>query len=180
MLTVRDLTVRYGRTPAVENLSLEVGKARSSASSGRMVRASPRHSQPSWGSCLWRRADDYLGESLVGLAPEAIARRGIGLVLEGRRIFATLTVGENLALGRTANRATRSDTCSRACSTASRSCGRPSACLRECCPEASSTACDRPGADGRAWLLLLDEPPRVAPLLVDQIFDAVAGIGAAG
>ena len=31
-----------------------------------------------------------------GLAPEAIARKGIGLVPQGRRVFRTLTVRENL------------------------------------------------------------------------------------
>jgi branched-chain amino acid transport system ATP-binding protein len=36
------------------------------------------------------------GESLAGLAPEAISRRGVGLVPQGRRIFASLTVAENL------------------------------------------------------------------------------------
>jgi branched-chain amino acid transport system ATP-binding protein len=36
------------------------------------------------------------GEAISGLAPEAIARRGVGFVPQGRRIFPTLTVRENL------------------------------------------------------------------------------------
>jgi branched-chain amino acid transport system ATP-binding protein len=36
------------------------------------------------------------GEVISGLAPEAIARRGVGFVPQGRRIFPTLTVRENL------------------------------------------------------------------------------------
>jgi len=39
------------------------------------------------------------GSSLRGLAPEAIARSGIALVPEGRRLFGELTVEENLHLG---------------------------------------------------------------------------------
>ena len=39
------------------------------------------------------------GSSLGGLAPETIARKGIALVPEGRRLFAELTVEENLRLG---------------------------------------------------------------------------------
>ncbi len=39
------------------------------------------------------------GRSLRGRAPEAIARCGIALVPEGRRLFAELTVEENLRLG---------------------------------------------------------------------------------
>ena len=36
------------------------------------------------------------GEPIERLAPEAIARRGVGLVPQGRRVFPTLTVRENL------------------------------------------------------------------------------------
>src|SRR4029078_13284951 len=39
------------------------------------------------------------GTSIVGRKPEAIARGGGSLVPEGRRIFAELTVEENLRLG---------------------------------------------------------------------------------
>jgi len=47
------------------------------------------------------------GESVAGRSPESIARAGVALVPEGRRIFADFTVEENLRLGlagrRTAN-----------------------------------------------------------------------------
>ena len=39
------------------------------------------------------------GTSVVGRRPEDVARRGVALVPEGRRIFADLTVEENLRLG---------------------------------------------------------------------------------
>ena len=38
------------------------------------------------------------GRSILGLTPEAISRRGVGLVPQGRRIFANLTVYENLCV----------------------------------------------------------------------------------
>ena len=38
------------------------------------------------------------GEPIERLAPEAIARKGIGLVPQGRRMFPTLTVRENLSV----------------------------------------------------------------------------------
>ena len=41
------------------------------------------------------------GQSIVGLAPDEILRRGIALVPEGRRIFGRLTVGENIKIGAT-------------------------------------------------------------------------------
>lgn len=39
---------------------------------------------------------DFDGAALIGQAPHVIARRGIGLVPEGRQIFPTLSVTENL------------------------------------------------------------------------------------
>jgi len=48
-----------------------------------------------------RRGDIRLfGASIARLAPEAIARRGIGFVPQGRRIFPTLTVRENLIVSK--------------------------------------------------------------------------------
>ncbi|MBX6426055.1 MAG: ABC transporter ATP-binding protein [Variibacter sp.] len=46
-----------------------------------------------------RRGDIRLfGESVAGLAPDVIARKGIGLVPQGRRTFRSLTVRENLVV----------------------------------------------------------------------------------
>ncbi|MBF0158998.1 MAG: ABC transporter ATP-binding protein [Magnetococcales bacterium] len=42
------------------------------------------------------------GQDITHLATHRIARRGVALVPEGRRVFATMTVAENLALGTTA------------------------------------------------------------------------------
>jgi branched-chain amino acid transport system ATP-binding protein len=54
-----------------------------------------------------RGAIALFGEPVAGLAPEAIARRGICLVPQGRRVFRTLTVRENLIVA--AQRTRRSD-----------------------------------------------------------------------
>jgi len=43
-----------------------------------------------------RGAISLFGEEVAGLAPEAIARKGICLVPQGRRVFRSLTVRENL------------------------------------------------------------------------------------
>lgn len=54
---------------------------------------------------------EFLGHRVNGWDPEAIARLGIGYVLEGRGIFPELTVDENLTLGgfTRGDRAVRSD-----------------------------------------------------------------------
>jgi branched-chain amino acid transport system ATP-binding protein len=46
------------------------------------------------------------GEPIAGLVPESIARRGVGFVPQGRRIFPTLTVRENLVVARQRARGT--------------------------------------------------------------------------
>src|SRR3989454_11891986 len=47
----------------------------------------------------WRGAIEFDGHDLTRLTPHEIARLGIGLVPESRRIFPGLTVRENLELG---------------------------------------------------------------------------------
>lgn len=49
--------------------------------------------------CRAPSAIRFAGASIGGLTPEAIARAGIGLVPQGRRLFPGLTVAENLKLG---------------------------------------------------------------------------------
>ena len=50
------------------------------------------------------------GEELTALSPDAIARRGIGYVPQGRRLFPHLTVAENLTMGLLAGRTRRTNT----------------------------------------------------------------------
>jgi branched-chain amino acid transport system ATP-binding protein len=47
------------------------------------------------------------GDSIARLSPEAISRKGVGFVPQGRRIFASLTVGENLIVSRQSRREAR-------------------------------------------------------------------------
>lgn len=100
LLSVRDLWVHYGNVPAVRGLSFDVregevvallgpnGAGKSSTLSAVMGRLGRQTGSIEFG-----------GESIVGLSPDKIARRGIALVPEGRHIFGDLTVSENLRLG---------------------------------------------------------------------------------
>lgn len=49
----------------------------------------------------WSGKIDFAGKSLTGLPSHVIARQGIGLVPEGRRVFANLSVAENLTAAAT-------------------------------------------------------------------------------
>jgi branched-chain amino acid transport system ATP-binding protein len=103
-LTVDTLDVRYGGVQAVRGLSLTVGPGEIVGLIGPngAGKSSTLHAimglAPASGSV---RLDD---RELVGLRPEDVARSGIALVPEGRRIFAELSVEENLRLGLAARR----------------------------------------------------------------------------
>jgi len=47
---------------------------------------------------------ELFGQSITGLSPEAISLKGVGLVPQGRRIFPSLTVYENLTVAARPNR----------------------------------------------------------------------------
>jgi branched-chain amino acid transport system ATP-binding protein len=103
-LSIDNLDVRYGGVHAVRGLSLSVGPGEIVGLIGPngAGKSSTLHAimglAPASGSVR-------LGDrELVGLRPEDIARSGIALVPEGRRIFAELTVEENVRLGLAARR----------------------------------------------------------------------------
>jgi branched-chain amino acid transport system ATP-binding protein len=122
------------------------------------------------------------GRSLVGRRPEDVARRGVALVPEGRRIFGELTVAENLRLGLAASRARRN--------------GRGLDRAYDLFPVLREFRSRQAGvlsggqqqqlAIGRALVsqpdfLLLDEPSLgLAPKIVDVVFEALAKIRDAG
>ena len=99
-LGVDKLTVRYGAVEAVRELSLEVkpGEIVGLIGPNGAGKSSTLHAI--MGAAPVTGGDVRLdGRSLVGRRPEDLARRGIALVPEGRRIFGELTVEENLRLG---------------------------------------------------------------------------------
>ncbi|GED90466.1 ABC transporter ATP-binding protein [Streptomyces sp. 6-11-2] len=100
MLRVNDLTVRYGAVTAVDRVSLEVPEGKVIALVG--VNGAGKSSTLAAISGLVKAESGSVeldGEQLSRLPPETVVRRGIALVPEGREIFASLTVEENLHLG---------------------------------------------------------------------------------
>jgi branched-chain amino acid transport system ATP-binding protein len=99
-LELDDLSVNYGSVPAVRKLDLTVGKGEIVGLIGPNGAGKSTTLHAITGLIRPRSGDIRLaGASIVGRKPETIARAGIALVPEGRRIFAELTVEENLRLG---------------------------------------------------------------------------------
>ncbi len=100
MLELRGVRVGYGRIEVVHGVDLDVGRGEAvgiigpnGAGKSSILRSICGLVQPSAGTV------SFDGRALTGLAPEQIARLGLALVPEGRHIFKTLTVAENLRLG---------------------------------------------------------------------------------
>ena len=99
-LELVDLSVNYGSVPAVRKLDLTVGKGEIVGLIGPNGAGKSTTLHAITGLIRPRSGDiRHAGTSIVGRKPETIARAGIALVPEGRRIFAELTVEENLRLG---------------------------------------------------------------------------------
>jgi branched-chain amino acid transport system ATP-binding protein len=176
MLRIADLRVTYGRVPALHGISLDVDEGEAVAlvgpnGAGKTTTLSAIFGlvPPAAGTI------EFEGRSLAGLTPERIMRRGLALVPEGRHIFGTLTVGENLQLGTTARR--DPDTAADLERTLERfpilkatydtSAGNLSG------GEQQQLAIAR-ALLSRPRLLLLDEPSLgLAPVVIDVVFDAL-------
>jgi len=95
-----DLAVRYGKLTAVSELTFTVAEGERVFISG--PNGAGKSSLLSAVAGTVRAAHGRIemdGEILSGLAPESIARRGLSMVPEGRRVFAGLSVAENLMVG---------------------------------------------------------------------------------
>jgi branched-chain amino acid transport system ATP-binding protein len=99
-LRVSGLEVAYGGVAAVRDLTLEVGASEIVGLIGPNGAGKSTTLHAIMGLVPPRGGDIALdGVVLTGRPPEAIARSGVALVPEGRRLFGELTVRENLQLG---------------------------------------------------------------------------------
>ncbi|MDX6471162.1 MAG: branched-chain amino acid transport system ATP-binding protein [Gaiellaceae bacterium] len=183
-LAVDDLEVRYGAVRAVRGLSLTVepGEIVGLIGPNGAGKSSTLHAI--MGAAPVAAGDVRLGGvSLLGRRPEDVARSGIGLVPEGRRIFAELSVEENLRLGLAGRRAQAG---------ADEAMERAYTLFpvvrdfRRRAAGALSGGQQQQLAIARALVaepdvLLLDEPSLgLAPRIVDIVFDALAAIRESG
>jgi branched-chain amino acid transport system ATP-binding protein len=100
LLEVEGLSVRYGQAAALLDVSLTMTRGervillgRNGAGKTTLLNALTGLAPPSQGTVLLD------GESILGRAPHQIARRGVAHVSEGRRVFPTMSVADNLLSG---------------------------------------------------------------------------------
>jgi branched-chain amino acid transport system ATP-binding protein len=100
MLRIEDLDVFYGDIQAVEAVSLDVDEGAivaivgaNGAGKTALIRAIAGMNRSVRGRVLFR------GENILGWPSHRICNLGIGQVAEGRQIFPTLSVDENLDIG---------------------------------------------------------------------------------
>ena len=183
MLQVAGLAAHYGRAHILDGVALDVAAGevvvllgRNGAGKSTTMKAIMGLVPPSAGSVT------FLGAEIAGREPFEIARLGLGYVPEERRIFADLTVMENLEVGR-----------------------RPAPPgLHAWTPErlfalfpSLGTMRDRPGGRmsggeqqmltiartlmGNPRLVLLDEPSEgLAPVVVERMAEAIRALKAEG
>lgn len=100
MLTISNMQVYYGAIKALDGISLEVKQGEivtmigaNGAGKSTTIRAVSGLVRPRVGEI------DFEGKPLHKLPPHEIVKLGIGQAPEGRRVFANMTVRENLELG---------------------------------------------------------------------------------
>jgi branched-chain amino acid transport system ATP-binding protein len=184
VLRVRDLVVSYGAVSALRGVGLHVGRGEvvallgaNGAGKSTMLRTISGLMLPKSGEIR------FLGQRIDGMPPARIVRLGLAHCPEGRRLFGSLTVAENLRLGAS----TRSD---RSGVEADRE------RLYELFPvlkeRARQQAATLSGGEqqmvalaralvARPKLLLLDEPSLgIAPIIMQQIFASLAELKSSG
>lgn len=100
LLVIDSITVKYGSIAALRGISLAVKRGEivsllgaNGAGKSTLMRAISGLLQPAAGSIV------FDGVPTTGVSADRIVRRGISQVPEGRRVFPTLSVRENLILG---------------------------------------------------------------------------------
>lgn len=184
MLKIDDINVFYGAIHAIKGVSLEVNEGEivtligaNGAGKSTILRTISGLLKPKGGSI------NFLGNDIAGKAAHEIVKAGISQVPEGRRIFAEMTVLENLELGAF----TRKDKDGikedmemvfarfpRLKERISQQAGTLSGGEQQMLAMGRALMC-------RPKLLLLDEPSMgLAPLLIREIFSIIEDINKAG
>ena len=106
MLSVENLDVFYGDAQALDDIAIEIEQGAivtivgaNGAGKSSLIRTIAGMHKPARGRILYR------GTDITGWPSHKVCDLGIGQVAEGRQVFPTLTVAENLAMGALVSRA---------------------------------------------------------------------------
>ena len=188
LLEANGLTAWYGAAQILFGVDLQVGRGEVVALMGRNGAGKSTTLKTLMGMLARRGgAVDFMGRDIARLDPHAIARLGLGYVPEDRRIFADLSVLENLEVGRQPARRWPDGSAAPLWS---------AEVLYQLFPNLAEMP-DRPGGRmsggeqqmltvartlmGNPYLVLLDEPSEgVAPLIVEKMSETIAALKTQG
>lgn len=183
MLTVSDINVYYGAIHAIKNVSFEVNEGEVVALIG--ANGAGKSTTLKTMSGLLRSQTgtiEFLGQNIMHMPADKLVAAGLAHVPEGRRVFAQMSVEENLEMGAfTRQNSEIAPGLERVYAHFPR--------LKERRRQVAGTLSggeQQMLAMGRALmsspkLLMLDEPSMgLAPILIEQIFDIVRELHAAG
>ena len=187
ILSVEKLTASYGAAQILYDLSLEVGRGEVVALMGRNGAGKSTTMKAIMGLMARKGQVTFNGVDISRAKPHEIARLGLGFTPEDRRIFADLTVIENLDIGRQPPRSFADGTAAPEWSPER---------LFKLFPNLGEMP-DRPGGRmsggeqqmltvartlmGNPYLVLLDEPSEgVAPVIVEQMAQMIITLKAQG
>ncbi|MBO4908705.1 MAG: ABC transporter ATP-binding protein [Lachnospiraceae bacterium] len=183
VLKCENLHVYYGSIHAIKGVSFEVGEGEIVTLIGANG-AGKSTTLNTVGGLLKPREGiiEFEGKSILGVAPHKVVSEGMALCPEGRRVFAQLSVKENLEMGAYTRPASEiPETLEKVYEHFPR--------LKERQGQMAGTLSggeQQMLAMGRALmskprLMMLDEPSMgLAPILVDQIFDIIKALNKAG
>ena len=177
-LAVQGVDAFYGESHVLHSVSFGVGEGRVLALLGRNGAGKTTCMNTIIGWLRPRKGRVLLfGEPVERLSPEVISRKGVGLVPQGRRVFPTLTVKENLTVSKRGtgwNLASVFDLFPRLKERAEQHAGSLSG------GEQQMLAIGR-ALMGNPRLLLMDEPSEgLAPLIVAEVGRTIAKLKAQG
>jgi len=183
LLEINDLQVFYGEVQALYNVSLKVEEGEligvvgsNGAGKTTLLRTISRLLQPAAGTIL------FDGKNLNLLAAHEVARLGLSHVPEGRRLFPSMSVFDNLLLGGlTQDKTKRMKTLEEIYEIFPRLKERRNQAAGTLSGGEQQMAAIARAMMGSPKLLMLDEPSLgLAPKLVEETFDAVSRINSSG
>ena len=96
MLAIQDLAAGYGHSQVLHGIELSIAEGQVVSLMGRNGMGKTTTIRCLMGLLRGQGTITFRGRDITRLPPHAIARLGVGLVPEGRQVFPTLTVRENL------------------------------------------------------------------------------------